>query len=133
VTYEPPDPLLTAEEAATEVHLSLAAFWRSVQAGRLPRPLYPASRAPRWRRSELHTALDRTRALPAVQKASRRVAMQRDAVAVRRLIECGLRHDQPVTAKTTRVVDQARPHDFAGDCTMAPNASRPRESGRSDP
>jgi predicted DNA-binding transcriptional regulator AlpA len=77
VAYEPPDPLLTAEEAASEVHLSLAAFWRSVQGGRLPQPFYPATRAPRWRRSELHTALDRTRALPAEQKASRRMAKQR--------------------------------------------------------
>jgi predicted DNA-binding transcriptional regulator AlpA len=82
VAYEPPDPLLTAEEAASEVHLSLAAFWRNVQAGRLPQPFYPATRAPRWRRSELHTALDRTRALPAEQKASRRIAKQQRSMTV---------------------------------------------------
>lgn len=66
------DPLLTACEGAAEVHLSLAAFWRAVGTGRLPRPLYPLPRAPRWRRSELRAALDATRALPAEAKAGRR-------------------------------------------------------------
>ncbi|GGC68887.1 hypothetical protein GCM10011504_53480 [Siccirubricoccus deserti] len=46
------DPLLTAREAASEVGLSLPAFWRGVSADRFPSPYYPASRAPRWRRSE---------------------------------------------------------------------------------
>ncbi len=66
------DPLLTAREGAAEARLSLAAFWRAVGAGRLPRPLYPLPRAPRWRRSELRAALDATRALPAEAKAERR-------------------------------------------------------------
>ncbi len=66
------DALLTAKESATEVHLSLAAFWRAVGAGRLPRPLYPLPRAPHWRRSELQAALEATRALPAEAKAARR-------------------------------------------------------------
>ena len=66
------DPLLSAREGAAEVHLSLAAFWRAVGAGRLPRPLYPLPRAPRWRRSELKAALEATRALPAEAKAARR-------------------------------------------------------------
>lgn len=69
-----PDPMLPAETAAAEVGLSLPAFWRSVAAGRLPKPLYPAPRAPRWRRSELLAALDATRALPAEAKAARRAA-----------------------------------------------------------
>lgn len=68
------DPLLSAREGAAEVHLSLAAFWRAVAARRLPPPLYPLPRAPRWRRSELHAALDVTRALPAEAKAARRAA-----------------------------------------------------------
>lgn len=66
------DPLLTAEAAAAEVGLSLPAFWRAVASGRLPSPLYPAPRAPRWRRSELQAALDATRALPAHAKEARR-------------------------------------------------------------
>jgi predicted DNA-binding transcriptional regulator AlpA len=83
-TRQPSDRLLTAEEAAAEVGLSLQAFWRSVAAGRMPRPLYPAVRAPRWRRSELIAALDATRAMPAEQKAARRaarIAAERDTAA----------------------------------------------------
>ena len=68
------DPLLTAREGAAEARLSLAAFWRAVAARRLPRPLYPLPRAPRWRRSELRAALEATRALPAEAKAARRAA-----------------------------------------------------------
>jgi predicted DNA-binding transcriptional regulator AlpA len=68
------DPLLTAKLSAAEVGLSLPAFWRAVGAERLPAPIYPAPRAPRWRRSELHTALEATRALPARAKAARRAA-----------------------------------------------------------
>ena len=64
--------MLTAREAAAETRLSLAAFWRSVAAGRLPRPLYPLPRAPRWRRSELRDALEATRAMPAEAMAARR-------------------------------------------------------------
>jgi hypothetical protein len=45
-----------------------------VAARRLPRPLYPLPRAPRWRRSELRAALEATRALPAEAKAARRAA-----------------------------------------------------------
>lgn len=71
--YFPPDPLLTAEQAAEEVALSLPAFWRAVAAERLPAPLYPAPKAPRWRRSELHAALEATRSLV------------RDAMNVRRM------------------------------------------------
>ena len=68
------DPLLTAREGAAEARLSVAAFWRAVGAGRLPRPLYPLPRAPRWRRSELRAALNATRAMPAEAKAARRAA-----------------------------------------------------------
>jgi predicted DNA-binding transcriptional regulator AlpA len=66
--------MMTAESSAAEVGLSLPAFWRAVAAGRLPAPLYPAPRAPRWRRSELLGALEATRALPAEAKAARRAA-----------------------------------------------------------
>jgi predicted DNA-binding transcriptional regulator AlpA len=68
------DPLLNARHSAAEVDLSLPAFWRAVGAERLPAPVYPAPRAPRWRRSELHAALEATRALPARAKAERRAA-----------------------------------------------------------
>ena len=65
---------IAAEAAAAEVGLSLPAFWRAVGSGRLPRPVYPAPRAPRWFRSELRAALEATRALPAEAKAARRAA-----------------------------------------------------------
>jgi predicted DNA-binding transcriptional regulator AlpA len=64
-------PLL-AKEAAAEVGLSLAAFWRAVGAGRLPQPVYPLPRARRWFRSELRAALLTHRMLPADAKAVRR-------------------------------------------------------------
>jgi len=66
--------LLTAKQSAEEVGLSLAAFWRAVASGRLPAPVYPLPRAPRWRRSELLVALAATRALPRDQMAARRAA-----------------------------------------------------------
>jgi predicted DNA-binding transcriptional regulator AlpA len=69
-----PDPLLTAEAAAREVGLSIPSLWRCVAAGRLPAPFYPASRAPRWRRSELRAALEATRASPRAQMEARRAA-----------------------------------------------------------
>jgi predicted DNA-binding transcriptional regulator AlpA len=69
-----PDALISAESAADETGLSLPAFWKQVAAGRLPRPYYPAPRAPRWRRSELIAAIEATRALPREARAARRAA-----------------------------------------------------------
>ena len=68
------DPPLTAREAAAQAGLSVPAFWRGVGAGRLPKPVYPAPRAPRWFPSELRAALEVTRTLPAEAKAARRAA-----------------------------------------------------------
>jgi predicted DNA-binding transcriptional regulator AlpA len=71
---------LIAKEAATEVGLSLAAFWRAVGAGRLPAPVYPLPRAPRWYRSELRAALQQHRMLPSAAKEQRRTRrLVRDA------------------------------------------------------
>jgi predicted DNA-binding transcriptional regulator AlpA len=66
--------LLPPERAAEETGVSLAAFWRGVAAGRLPAPVYPAPKAPRWYRHELHAALEATRALPREAMAARRAA-----------------------------------------------------------
>lgn len=68
------DPLLKADESALIVGLSLPGFWKGVSTGRLPAPLYPASRAPRWRKSELEAALEATRMKPCDAKAARRIA-----------------------------------------------------------
>jgi len=66
--------LLTAQEAALAVRLSVRAFWRAVAARRLPAPVYPMSKAPRWFASELREALVATRALPSQQKIARQAA-----------------------------------------------------------
>lgn len=75
------DAPLTAEASAAEVGLSMPAFWRAVAAKRLPSPVYPAPRAPRWFRSELRAALEATRALPREQMAARRTARLAEKVA----------------------------------------------------
>jgi predicted DNA-binding transcriptional regulator AlpA len=66
-----PFTLLAAKEAAAEVRLSLPAFWKQVAGGRLPAPVYPSPRAPRWLRSELRAAVMGTRALPRDQSVAR--------------------------------------------------------------
>jgi predicted DNA-binding transcriptional regulator AlpA len=63
---------LTADAAAELVGLSRPAFYAAVRNGRLPSPVYPAPRAPRWFASELRAALEATRALPRDQVAARR-------------------------------------------------------------
>jgi predicted DNA-binding transcriptional regulator AlpA len=75
--YTPTDPLLTAEQSAIETGQSLPGFWKGVRAGRFPEPFYPASRAPRWRLSELRTALEKTRAKPSDQKVARNTLTHR--------------------------------------------------------
>ena len=78
--YTSPDPVLTAQQSAAEVGLSLPGLWKAVSDGRLPAPFYPAVRAPRWRRSELLSALENTRALPRDQMNARRLArIEREA------------------------------------------------------
>jgi predicted DNA-binding transcriptional regulator AlpA len=67
-TYVPPDPLLTAREAAAERGQALSTFWRDVRAGRIPAAIYVSPRCPRWRRSEILAALEALRA-PGGQEA----------------------------------------------------------------
>jgi predicted DNA-binding transcriptional regulator AlpA len=72
---EPPSDgfvLLPPKTAAAVVGLSLPAFWTQVRDARLPAPLYPSPRSPKWVLAELREALLKTRCLP------------RDAMAVRR-------------------------------------------------
>jgi predicted DNA-binding transcriptional regulator AlpA len=66
------DPLLIKRNAAREIGVSIPTFDRCVAQGWLPAPVYPAPRAPRWRRSELLAALEKTRALPREAKERRR-------------------------------------------------------------
>jgi predicted DNA-binding transcriptional regulator AlpA len=60
-TYVPPDPLLTAREAAAERGQAVSTFWRDVRAGRVPAAIYVSPRCPRWRRSEILAALEALR------------------------------------------------------------------------
>lgn len=73
--------LVEAKDAAEVASLSLAAFWRSVSAGRLPKPVYPAPRAPRWYVAEIHAALEATRAVPRDAMIARREAKLREQIA----------------------------------------------------
>ena len=66
--------LLTADAAADFVELSKPAFYAGVRKGRLPAPVYPAPRAPRWFEHELKAALEATRALPRDAMAARRAS-----------------------------------------------------------
>jgi predicted DNA-binding transcriptional regulator AlpA len=59
--YVPEDPLLTALEAAAERRQALSTFWRDVKRGIVPAPYYVSPRCPRWRRSELRSALEACR------------------------------------------------------------------------
>ena len=74
MSLSPTDPMMTAEECAAYCGVALPIFWRSVAAGRLSAPVYPASRSPRWRKSWLDAAMDEPRALPAEAKAARPAA-----------------------------------------------------------
>ena len=68
------DKLLTAEAAAKLLNISVASFWRAVAAERMPTPVYPAPRAPRWYQGQVLEALKATRALPREAMAKRRSA-----------------------------------------------------------
>ena len=59
--YVPPDPLLSAREAAAERRQAVSTFWRDVRLGRVPPPLYVNPKSPRWRRSEIIAAIEATR------------------------------------------------------------------------
>ena len=72
--HNPAEIPLDAETAAPVAGLSLGAFWRAVAAGRMPAPVYPMPRAPRWYASEIRAAMEQTRCLPRNQAAARRMA-----------------------------------------------------------
>lgn len=78
---ELPETPLTTKEAARAAGLSVPAFWRAVREQRLPAPVYPASRAPRWFGSEIRAALLKTRSLPSEAMAARRAAKLSENIA----------------------------------------------------
>jgi predicted DNA-binding transcriptional regulator AlpA len=68
------DFLLTANEAAKMLGLTRAGFYQAIAAGRLPNPVYPAARAPRWWRARLIAAVNATESTPSEARAARRQA-----------------------------------------------------------
>jgi predicted DNA-binding transcriptional regulator AlpA len=76
--------LLTAEQAAQLLAITEQSLYRGIRAGRLPKALYPMPRTPRWRKSELIEALDRTRASPDAAVAQRLAAGRAKSRAARR-------------------------------------------------
>jgi predicted DNA-binding transcriptional regulator AlpA len=76
------DRLLDASALAELLGAHPCTVWRSVKEGRLPRPLYIAPTAPRWRESEVWAALEATRADPSESKVARRMSARRRAPIV---------------------------------------------------
>ena len=72
---------LTPRQAALATGLSLPSFWRAVADGRLPQPLYPSPRCPRWFETEIRAAMELTRTKPSEAMARRRAARLDDQAA----------------------------------------------------
>jgi len=49
--------LLTVKQVARRLAVSVRSVWRYARAGRLPAPLYPTPRSPRWRLADLERFL----------------------------------------------------------------------------
>jgi predicted DNA-binding transcriptional regulator AlpA len=45
--------MLTVKQVARRLRVSIRSVWRRVQSGRLPPPLYPWPRVPRWPREAI--------------------------------------------------------------------------------
>ena len=54
--------LLSAREAAHELGICVSLFWRLNKTGDVPPAIYVTAKTPRWRRSELHAAMEPRRA-----------------------------------------------------------------------
>lgn len=67
------EPLVPARALAEHLATDVSTVWRGVSTGRLPLPVYPTSRAARWKLSEVDAWLERTRCTPAEARADRRV------------------------------------------------------------
>lgn len=72
--------MVTPKGACELLQISKAAFWRNVRAHRLPNPVYPSPRTPRWFEDELIAFVKATRAAPREALATR-LAEKRKRVA----------------------------------------------------
>lgn len=55
--------LLAAKDAAMELGICVSLFWRLNKAGDLPAAIYVTAKTPRWRKSELHAAMETRRVI----------------------------------------------------------------------
>ena len=76
-----PRRAMTVAEVARYLSITQQSVWAAVRAGRLPEPVYPASRSPRWFPDEIDTAIERTRAQPRDAAAARRARRNAGAPA----------------------------------------------------
>jgi predicted DNA-binding transcriptional regulator AlpA len=68
------EPLLSAVDLAEYLAVTVPGVYLAIKNGRLPPPVYPLSRSPRWHRSEVDTFLEKTRTTPTQARADRRQA-----------------------------------------------------------
>jgi excisionase family DNA binding protein len=66
------EPLMSAVDLAEYLAVTVPGVYLAIKNGRLPPPMYPLSRSPRWRRSEVDAFLEKTRTSPTQARADRR-------------------------------------------------------------
>ena len=92
---------LKPKAAAAHLDISLPTLYQQVEAGRLPAPIYPAPRAPRWASDELDAALEATRRLPSEAKAER---VARRLVGKASVEPCGTAEPAPASEHLASLV-----------------------------
>jgi predicted DNA-binding transcriptional regulator AlpA len=70
----PADRLMTAADLAKFLSVTGPTIYTAVKEGRLPAPVYPGSKSPRWLMSEVLVAVRATRAMPAEAAVARSAA-----------------------------------------------------------
>lgn len=68
------EPLMALVDLVEYLNITPAGVYLAIKAGRIPPPVYPLSRSPRWRRSEVDALLEKTRTSPTQARADRRQA-----------------------------------------------------------
>jgi hypothetical protein len=74
-TNPEPEPLMSPDDLAKYLNVTTVAVYLAIKAGRIPPPIYPLLRSPRWRRTEVDAFLEKTRATPTQARVARRQAL----------------------------------------------------------
>src|SRR6516164_2356429 len=69
--YGPKGPPLTVKQSANRAGVSVPQYWKTVDLGVFPAPVYPSPRSPRWFGPEIDAALEKQRRLPRENKRIR--------------------------------------------------------------